>query len=358
MTIKEVQKLCLSRGIPFYTYRLPGGQEVFFGAQLSGQVLPDRELSHCSNDGFVVVPFEESEEVPELFIREDVGFVDETMDDRIIKALETAGSEFKKLEPGKSISREEYLKQAEDVVTLLKEKEAQKVVLARRKVVSYAAYKRAPKCFQKLLDRYPDTFVFLVSVPGVMTWMGATPEVFLRQMMGFSSTMSLAGTRAAGTGGEWGEKEKKEQEIVTDYIAEVLERLVGIGWWQHGPFSRRAGKLEHLCTTFSYPGRLPDEMIDVIRKELHPTPAVGGYPKLDAREVIHRIEGKNRRYYGGYLGPVHKNWTFDWFVNLRSMELFPNAACLYVGGGLTVDSVPELEWKETVLKSKTLLSII
>lgn len=49
---------------------------------------------------------------------------------------------------------------------------------------------------------------------------------------------------------------------------------------------------------------------------------------------------------------------FHWFVNLRSMELFPEAVRLYVGGGITALSDPLAEWEETVLKSRTLLDII
>lgn len=31
--------------------------------------------------------------------------------------------------------------------------------------------------------------------------------------------------------------------------------------------------------------------------------------------------------------------------------------CLYLGGGFTPDSIPELEWEETENKSKTILDL-
>ena len=46
--------------------------------------------------------------------------------------------------------------------------------------------------------------------------------------------------------------------------------------------------------------------------------------------------------------------TTNLFVNLRCTELFANAVNLYVGGGITKDSIPEAEWEETELKAKTL----
>ena len=40
------------------------------------------------------------------------------------------------------------------------------------------------------------------------------------------------------------------------------------------------------------------------------------------------------------------------------MEVFQQAVCLYVGGGITAGSDPDKEWEETELKSRTLLDII
>ena len=62
----------------------------------------------------------------------------------------------------------------------------------------------------------------------------------------------------------------------------------------------------------------------------------------------------NRRYYGGYIGPVDAWGNYDYFVNLRSMEFDSERYCIYVGSGLTADSDAEKEWQETVQKAKTL----
>ena len=70
--------------------------------------------------------------------------------------------------------------------------------------------------------------------------------------------MALAGTRACGTGGAWGEKETEEQQIVSRYIGDLLD---GFGKWDvKGPFTRKAGKIEHLCTAFFMPGTCPGRM--------------------------------------------------------------------------------------------------
>ena len=69
-------------------------------------------------------------------------------------------------------------------------------------------------------------------------------------------------------------------------------------------------------------------------------------------------ENYDRAFYSGFLGPIHVKNRSQLFVNLRCMQLKQEHALLYVGGGITQDSVPEAEWEETVLKSKTLLAIL
>lgn len=153
-----------------------------------------------------------------------------------------------------------------------------------------------------------------------------------------------------------GTKEQEEQQIVTDYISKVfrdkgLEPIIG------ERFSRRAGQVEHLCTPISLKVGSANGRLAEILSVLHPTPAVGGYPKELAMEWIRRVEPHERRYYGGYLGPMFGEHV-RLFVNLRCMEVDDSRLRLYVGGGLTDKSDPEREWKETEAKAQTLLSII
>ena len=90
--------------------------------------------------------------------------------------------------------------------------------------------------------------------------------------------MALAGTRRVGTSGAWGQKEIEEQAIVTEYMAELLETVCGEKWRRQGPFSKQAGRVEHLCTVFRHEGKLTPGLTDRVRRALHPTPAVGGVP--------------------------------------------------------------------------------
>ena len=86
---------------------------------------------------------------------------------------------------------------------------------------------------------------------------------------------------------------------------------------------------------------------------MHPTPAVCGLPKEKALDLIYKTEPYDREYYAGYLGMVEKD-TVDFYVNLRCMKIYENTAALFVGGGITANSVAKKEWEETELKAETL----
>jgi isochorismate synthase len=69
-------------------------------------------------------------------------------------------------------------------------------------------------------------------------------------------------------------------------------------------------------------------------------------------------EKHNRSYYSGYLGPVNLDERMLLFVNLRCMQVLADKLVLYVGAGITSESVAEDEWDETEIKADTLLSVI
>ncbi|OKZ41474.1 MAG: hypothetical protein BHV82_06205 [Odoribacter sp. 43_10] len=246
MTVAEAQTLCLKQGTPFYSYRLPGERESVFGAQLDGEVAPFRQVGE-QGKGFILVPFAESEEVPAWFIRGDITFREVTTDIEIRTGLSgTMG--LTDIKPGQEpdISWEEYESQVAAMVAALKQGQVRKMVLSRTITLQERAYEKAAVWYTALADRYPEAFVFLVFVPGKTCWLGATPEIFLRQSAAGTETMALAGTRRVGTSGAWGQKEIEEQAIVTEYMAELLETVCGEKWRRQGPFSKQAGRVE-LC---------------------------------------------------------------------------------------------------------------
>jgi isochorismate synthase len=219
--------------------------------------------------------------------------------------------------------------------------------------------------FEALCRRYPDAFVSLVSIPGLGTWLGASPELLLSLSDNNLSTVALAGTQGYSdniplSAVTWGTKEIEEQALVSEYIRDFFRRLELPRFAEIGPRTVAAGNVAHLQTTFEIdlePRRLL-RLANQVLHDLHPTSAVCGMPKREALSFILENEKYDRAFYSGFLGPVHVENRSQLFVNLRCMQLKQEHAILYVGGGITQDSVPEAEWEETVLKSNTLLAIL
>jgi isochorismate synthase len=240
-----------------------------------------------------------------------------------------------------------------------------KIVLSRVAETPLAGDFDPAQTFLHLCERYPHAFVSLVAIPNLGTWIGASPELLLKIDGQGINTMALAGTLPKPYDlplheVTWGQKEIEEQALVSEYIQEFF-RGVGVRRVQtEGPRTVAAGNLVHLQTAFR--ADLPQfqrlSVANQMLSDLHPTSAVCGMPKARALEFILAHEPHERSFYSGYLGPVHIDGISRLHVNLRCMQLHTDQAYLYVGGGITPQSNPTAEWRETVLKSETLLAVL
>ena len=171
-------------------------------------------------------------------------------------------------------------------------------------------------------------------------------------------TDALAGTRVANSDSitKWGQKEIEEHRYIETYINEKLDNL-NATYSKSNTATLKAGQIEHIHSRY----HINRKGIDLTKlvTELHPGPAISGYPSENALSIIGKMENHNRLYYCGYLGLIDKNNNeSDLYINLRCMQVFSNGYKLYIGGGITIDSDPELEWQETEMKSETLSLII
>jgi isochorismate synthase len=162
-------------------------------------------------------------------------------------------------------------------------------------------------------------------------------------------TMSLAGTLPVSE--EWSEKEIEEQKPVSTYIQNILENYSD-NIQKSETYDHISGNIKHLRTDFK--AKINPQDLDKIIKELHPTPAVCGIPKEFCKEKIEEFEKFPRELYAGYIKVETENFV-QYFVNLRCARLYKDSVHLFVGGGITAQSNPEKEWRETELKSEAVL---
>lgn len=312
----------------FLTYRFPGASSV----EMAGSLVAIDGIEEFN--GFVMSNFEGN-----AF----VGFVPSTELEKTI--LSSKKTPF-------VIDKESYLAQAEKYIAHFKSSKLQKAILSRVKKVTTQL---SPLNFyNELTLKYPNAFCYLIQSAEFGTWVGACPEQLMKWENGEGSTISLAGTKATTDTSSWGQKELEEQALVTNFIAQTLKaNTVSVEIGQQT--EHIAGPVKHLVTHFNF--KCAAENRTKIIHSLHPTPAVSGFPVKEALTLIAATEEHQREFYAGIIGVVSPS-NCNLYVNLRCCQLIENDAFLYIGGGLTKDSVPEDEWNETENKALTLLNVL
>lgn len=333
-----------AKNVPFAFWSLPGSTEWEGIAQLSNtRYFLDNNLE----EGFLVAPFLTDGRFE--LIKPNIHF---TKDSKIPSELEsmTDHHDIVKNDPF-IVSHEAYISQCGLLIRELNKDYIDKVVLSR--VLKKETKEKASIIFDKMRLAYPDAMVFIYRSKGQL-WIGASPETYIVNKGDEITTMALAGTKAVNSKIAWTKKERDEQHYVEEYIEELL-RDEGITFTKTGPETVSAGPILHLQS--KYKGNLGTSKLLPLLNKLHPTPAVCGIPREKARKMILEIEKHDRMDYTGFLGPLNKK-NVQLFVNLRSGMIQGKNLYLFIGGGITKDSIAEEEWKETELKAQTLLSIL
>ncbi len=362
----KILKCCLNNNLPFFAYQLPNSEQINIGIQKDLNLMSYQNIEDLKGkQGFVFAPFDSTSQHPSYFIREDLIYNSNEIDKESIEELKrykNPSCKYKNDEILEEQSVSDYFVQIADILNVLKTEELEKVILSRVHTERNDDELEASSLFLKLCQAYPKAFVSFVFLPEICSWIGASPELLLKSEKGVTETVALAGTLpildAALEDLRWGKKEIEEQAFVSDYIERIFKENAIEEFESRGPFTVQAGQVVHLKTEFKIESELRFEDKAKIIKALHPTPAVCGVPKQKALDLIKEVETYDREYYAGYWGTLKKNGDFDLYVNLRTMKITDKQLSLFVGGGITVDSVPRKEWEETQYKAQTLLSVI
>lgn len=340
----------LHSGFPFAVFSKPGSDTITGIFQNSSKA---HLLTDFSQTGFAFAPFEGN----------DVCFIPADSADIlsvIVKNNSFIPSEAK--QPAiDTVAKKSFESLVAKSVAAIQSGAFEKLVVSRTEAVE--AVEDITTIYSKLLSAYPMAYRYCFYHPESGLWMGATPEQLLKVENKTLHTVALAGTQLYREGETvvWENKEKEEQQFVTTYIIEsMLPYATDIRKTE--PYTFRAGNIVHIKTDIS--AELKDtKSLKSIIETLHPTPAVCGLPKQEAKQFLLDNEGYDRQYYSGFLGEVNLDFDTgqpktDLFVNLRCMKVTGQTAHLYIGCGITKDSNPEKEFMETVNKSITMRRVI
>ncbi|WP_396148647.1 chorismate-binding protein [Flavobacterium sp.] len=341
MTVFSKVKKQIEEGLPFVLYVLPNQNKLCGLFQHNDSIHNFKSESgfvfaSFNDDKKYVIPLESSD-----FLKEEFNFDFANQTEILINYSENEKKHFEDI--------------VQKAVNSIQNGNFEKVVLSRK--IEMEKKVDLIETFSRLANRYPTAFRSLFYHPQIGCWMGATPEQLIKVENNHFETVSLAGTHQKSSFKNWTAKEIHEQQIVTDYILDNLHKEV-LSLKVNEPFSVEAGSLVHLKTTISGEVYSIENSKNIIQN-LHPTPAVCGFPKEKAVQFIAENEDYDRKFYAGYLGLWNEEEaSCNLFVNLRCLEVEENKINIYVGCGITGDSNPEKEFLETEHKSQIMKSIL
>jgi anthranilate synthase component 1 len=198
---------------------------------------------------------------------------------------------------------------------------------------------------------------------------GSSPELLVRVHQGKVEYRPIAGTRPRGA------TEAEDQALADEMLADEKERaehvmLVDLGRNDVGRvsefgsvkvdrlmFVERYSHVMHIVSTIE--GRLKPELtaVDALRA-CFPAGTLSGAPKVRAMEIIEELEPARRGTYGGAVLYADFSGNLDSCIAIRSMLAIGGKGYVQAGAGIVADSVPELEYAESINKAQAVIRAI
>jgi anthranilate synthase component 1 len=226
-----------------------------------------------------------------------------------------------------------------------------------------------------LLDTYrvlrtsnPSPYMFYFG-SSTLEFAGASPETLVKLKDGKLYTFPLAGTKPRGQTYE--EDLKYEQDLLSD-PKELAEHnmLVDLGRNDLGRISKfgsvnvekylsieRFSHVMHIGSTVSGDIRGNKDALDAISAIL-PAGTLSGATKIRAMQIINELENSKRGIYGGAIGYINFTGNMDTCIAIRFAFKKNGRVFVRSGAGIVADSVPELEFEESINKTRAVINAL
>lgn len=230
-------------------------------------------------------------------------------------------------------------------------------------------FRAAPiNLYRALRNLNPSPYMYYLKLDDFCV-VGSSPEILARVEAGVITVRPIAGTRRRGR--TEAEDLAMEAELLADpkEIAEHL-MLIDLGRNDVGRVAQigsvevtdqmvieRYSHVMHIVSNVV--GRLKSDMaaIDVLRATF-PAGTLSGAPKIRAMEIIDEMEPVKRGVYGGAVGYISWEDNMDTAIAIRTAVIKNKTLYIQAGGGVVADSVPALEWKETLNKARAMFRAV
>ncbi len=222
--------------------------------------------------------------------------------------------------------------------------------------------------YRALRHTNPSPYLFFMDLADFQI-VGSSPEILVRLDGETVTTRPLAGTRRRGA--TPAEDLALEAELLADpkEIAEHL-MLIDLGRNDVGRVAEigsvrvtekmiieRYSHVMHISSNVEGKLRAGCDAIDVLRATL-PVGTLSGAPKIRAMEIIDELEPTKRGIYGGAVGYLSWNGNMDTAIAIRTAVIRNGRLSIQAGCGVVADSVPQLEWEETLNKGRAMFRAV
>ena len=292
-----------------------------------------------------------------LFFPEDE-ICEETVD-----SIEPTSTKSLVARPVADMSKESYIRAVDAARHYIATGDVYQINLSQKFEVPFGV--NPEKFLHELYNAQPVPFSCLIDL-GNYQLISGSMELFLRRRGRQIVSRPIKGTRKRGVDKAEDDglrdellnnaKEKAENLMIVDLMRNDLGRVCEFG-------SVKVNKLfevEQYTTLFhmvsEVEGRLRDDAsMSQIIKNTFPPGSVTGAPKRRAMEIIDELEPHLRGPYCGAIGLFKPDGDFTLSVAIRVLAASQGRGEFWVGGGIMWDSVPELEYEETLIKAEAIM---
>lgn len=260
----------------------------------------------------------------------------------------------------------EFEKSVERIKDYVLDGDTMQVVVSQRLSMDFDA--EPLNLYRALRSLNPSPYMYFVDL-GDHQIVGSSPEILARLENNEVTVRPIAGTRRRGY--TEAEDIALEKELLADpkEIAEHL-MLIDLGRNDVGRVAKtgsvelsekmiveRYSHVMHISSNVT--GQLQEGLtaMDVLRAAL-PAGTLSGAPKIRAMEIIDELETEKRGIYGGAVGYLAWNGNMDTAIAIRTAVIKNGKVYVQAGAGVVADSIPALEWKETMNKARALFRAV
>ncbi|MDV7212517.1 anthranilate synthase component I [Azotobacter beijerinckii] len=265
-----------------------------------------------------------------------------------------------------SFGREDFERAVTRIKDYILAGDCMQVVISQRMSIPFAAAPidlyRALRCFN------PTPYMYFFNF-GDFHVVGSSPEVLVRVEDGLVTVRPIAGTRPRGASEEADLALEKDLLSDAKELAEHL-MLIDLGRNDVGRVAdtgsvkltekmviERYSNVMHIVSNVT--GHLKDGLtaMDALRAIL-PAGTLSGAPKIRAMEIVDELEPVKRGVYGGAVGYLAWNGNMDTAIAIRTAVIKDGELHVQAGAGIVADSVPALEWEETLNKRRAMFRAV